>query len=397
MNIVEKFLAILVAISPIKYLCGTFVYLNIFFPLVGFIRLFKYRDFYFLFFPILVSCFLNLIVCFFHLAPMESYLRIFQLILIIHAAMYVSAKSSDFFPNLILRVFFPVLILDFLCFMIFYFFGNVSHSRFVFGFVVPRYVGLAGDPNYSGVLCAIVAMILFSFRQYIKFFVGLVIFLVSLFTISRTILIVYIVFCLGLLMGRKLLKIYCWLMLSLLFLFPVSLLLVDSYASMDDKVYLTKLTSTRYPFWVAYCSSGIQSPFGSGYFNSLEDALNFIDVDLLLHDDLSGYVNQDLVREKGVRSVFIEQHSLQLQVLSDFGVFGYLSFWFLILVLIWGMLRSNNKEALIIVCSLVGYTFMNALSEWALWCSIAFGCSFLNFKPGWPEWKSGSINRYFGS
>jgi hypothetical protein len=265
------------------------------------------------------------------------------------------------------------------------------------GFIVPRYVGLAGDPNFSGMLCAVAAMMLFSFREKYKFFVGLVIVFISLFTFSRTILVVYFVFSLGMLMGRKLLRIYCWFLLALLFLFPVCLLLIDNYASIDDKVDLTKLTSTRYPFWVAYCASGMQSPLGNGYFNSLEDALNYIDVDFLLRNDLSEYVNQDLVRAEGVRSVFIEQHSLQLQVLSDFGVIGYLSFWFLIFVLIWDVLKIDNKKALVIVGSLVGYTFINALSEWALWCSVAFVCSHLTLKPGWREWKFGSVNRCCGS
>lgn len=374
---------VLVAISPIKYLFGIGVYLNAMFPLVGLIQLFKFKYVPLIFIPVVFSSFLNFISCYLQLASFESYLRIFQLILIIFGSIYVSERNNNFIPDLISRVFFPFLILDFACFLFFYFSDNVSHSRNVLCFVVPRYVGLAGDPNFSGILCAVAAMILFSFREKGKVFIGLIIVFISLFTFSRTVLIVYIAFSLGLLIGRKLLRIYCFILLILLFLFPVFLLLTDNYASIDDKVFLTKITSTRYPFWVAYSSSGFQRPLGNGYFNSIGDALNFIDVDLLLRNDLSEYVNQDLVRSNGVRSVFIEQHSLQLQILSDFGVVGYLSFWFLVFVIIWAMLMSGHRQALVIVCSLVGYTFINALSEWALWCSIAFGCSFLTSKPSW--------------
>lgn len=379
----SKILAVLVAISPVKYLFGIGIYLNLMFPLIGLIQLFKYRYVSLIFIPVILTLLLNFVSCYLNSASLESYLRIFHLIFIIFGSIYVSNRNINFIPDLIRRVFFFVLILDFACFIFYYFFDIVSHSRNVLNFVVPRYVGLAGDPNFSGVLCAVAAMILFSFRDKDKFVIGLIIFVVSLFTFSRTVLIVYIVFSLGLLMGRKLLRIYCFILLVLLFLFPVFLLLTDNYASIEDKVFLTKITSTRYPFWVAYSSSGFQRPLGNGYFNSIGDALNFIDVDLLLRNDLSEYVNQDLVRSNGVRSVFIEQHSLQLQILSDFGVVGYLSFWFFVFVIIWTMLMSGHRQALVIVCSLVGYTFINALSEWALWCSIAFGCSFLTSKPCW--------------
>jgi len=397
MYLLEKILATFVAISPIKYLCGTFVYFNIFFPLVGLVQFFRFRNIPFLFYPVIVSCFFNLITCFWHLAPAESYFRVIQLFLIIYGAIYVSFRKNDFLPTLILRVFFPVLVVDFLFFLSFYFFENASHTRNIFGFVVPRYVGLAGDPNFSGMLCAVASMILFSFRKRVNFFVGMVIVFISLFTFSRTVFIVYFVFSLGMLMRRELFKIYCWFLLFLVFLFPVSLLLVDSYVSMDDKIYLTKITSARYPFWVAYCTLGIQSPLGCGYFNSLENALDFIDMDLLLHDDLSGYVNQGLIRKDGVRAVFIEQHSLQLQVLSDFGVVGYLSLWCLIFVLVWALLQSNNKKVLIIISSLVGYTFINAMSEWALWCSIGFSCSLLPLRFSWRDLSFGSVDLYHDS
>jgi len=149
MYLLDKILSTFVAISPIKYLCGTFVYFNIFFPLVGLVQFFRFRNIPFFFFPIIASCFLNLITCIWHLAPVESYLRVIQLILIIYGAIYVSSKSNDFLPSLILRVFFPVLAVDFMCFLSFYFLENASHTRNIFGYVVPRYVGLAGDPNFQ--------------------------------------------------------------------------------------------------------------------------------------------------------------------------------------------------------------------------------------------------------
>jgi hypothetical protein len=96
------------------------------------------------------------------------------------------------------------------------------------------------------------------------------------------------------------------------------------------------------------------------------------DEEPILDDPRSfNYYDRDEYKTNGVPSIFIEQHSWQIQTISDFGIIGYVLFWVSFFIILQRAVHKNPPAALLMICTFTGYTFTNALSEWGLWFCVA--------------------------
>lgn len=364
----------LLGLAACKYVFGSFVYCNVLLPLCGLLFGIKSLADKKEYWPLLIACAINFSSCFMSHAPGSSYLRLLQLILIIAASSFVATKSPRQINSIISRVVFPIVLFEFLLYIVSWTCGDNTNFRYLFGFLipVPRHVGIAGDPNFSAVLYSCMSYILFLNRpNKSDIYVGLILVIISLFAFSRSSYLMHLVFLMGFFLSRVQLKYYCYAMLAALFLFPFALGLSSNIMSLDHKITLTKSTSTRYPFWIAYIKASQDKPLGSGYFNSPKYSVKFVDKRILDDPRSFNYYNRDEYKTNGVPGIFIEQHSWQIQTISDFGIVGYSLFWVSFFIILQRAVYKNPPAALLMICTFTGYTFTNALSEWGLWFSIA--------------------------
>jgi hypothetical protein len=364
----------LLGLSACKYAFGSFVYCNALFPLCGLLFGIKSLADKKEYWPLLFACAINFSSCFMNHAPGSSYLRLLQLVLIIAASSFVATNNPRQINWIITRVVFPIVLFEFLFYIVSWICGDNTNFRYLFGFLipVPRHVGLAGDPNFSAVLYSCMSYILFLNRpSKSDVYVGLILAFISLFAFSRSSFLMHLVFLIGFSLSRIQLKYYCYAMIAALFAFPFVLGLSSNTMSVDHKINLTKSTSTRYPFWIAYIKASHDKPLGYGYFNSKEHSQMFVEEAILDDPRSFNYYDRDKYISNGVAAIFIEQHCWQVQVLSDFGLVGYVFFWMSFLTILQRAVRKNPHSALLMICSFTGYTFINALSEWGFWFTIA--------------------------
>lgn len=248
--------------------------------------------------------------------------------------------------------------------------------RFVFEFLdfkIPRYNFIVGEVNFSGALF----FGLFIISNYLKErFLQIIFLSLSIATFSRGVFLALLFFGLCLFVRMYIPKLlYPLLVTSLISVILYPLLIVGANYLFDEETN-RKITqkSGRYYLHAIYSIEGSQSLIGNGYFESKKKVHDY----LKSYDKIFPWMHERLDDN--------EQHSIQVQVLSDFGILGYVFFsLFLILV----ALNIARKDVDLFICLnslLVIFSFLNGLSEWIFWFFL--GLSLQGTEVKYLEWTS---------
>ena len=138
---------------------------------------------------------------------------------------------------------------------------------------------------------------------------------------------------------------------------------LNSFMPIEINKKMTRVTP-RYYLHSVYTIKGVEKPFGAGYFKS--------------RTLIKGYLKE---YEKEYPWMFegydlAEQHSIQVQVFSDFGMIGYLLFSWFIFSLSRLIYVLGEEFSVAFISLLVNFSFINGLNEWVLWTSFGFYLSF---------------------
>ena len=120
-----------------------------------------------------------------------------------------------------------------------------------------------------------------------------------------------------------------------------------------DPDLLNRLSSQRYPIWVAYVQMGIGDPLGVGYFRG----------DLVMKQ-FDSYLP--------VNSPPRQAHSIFLQVFGEFGWAGYALFVAFLLRVARIVRRAAPEQLPTLLFVLTGYAFVSGLSDWAFWVPLGY-------------------------
>lgn len=237
------------------------------------------------------------------------------------------------------------------------FLGSAGEKS-LFGYVGFRYEGLFGESNYSSIVLLIV-MILHYIQKRLCW--SIITGLLCIPLLSRGLGLSCICFSILLIVyeiNRKAFKIFSYLMFILLAFTPLWVLLVNWYADQSFIFMIEKLSAGRYFLWLPYIQMGLDNVFGVGFFQGEIHYAKYLAPHLELVDEIRGHqINQ--------------QHSLFIQVFSEFGVVGYLLLIWQFFVVLWKCQGQRFTTALF--CGvLVGFSFLNGLTDYNLFFTLGF-------------------------
>ena len=347
------------ALSSLKFPLGIHLYLNIIPVLIGlYFFSTNTKKHLKLFWPFLAMLMINLVVLLTNYEP-KSTLRIIQLFAMINFSFFIAQKwseknSKDF--ALVTTILASILIVLEIIYI-----GPDGIKDFL-GFKLPRYMGLLGESNYSAIILALNSMLLIRFKRYYL----LIINLITLFLLaSRTGFLVVLIFAfLNLLVSKypRFNRIIKYFILSLS-LTPVLLWMIWKFAPMSSIELIEKLSNGRFFLWIPYIDMGISNVFGIGYFKGWANYSEYLTPYKQLADSIRGYQLN-------------EQHNIFIQVFSEFGPICYSLFIYQIYKL--ATIRENNNIYLFSI--LIGYSFLNGLSDYVLYLIIGFSLNDVDLK-----------------
>jgi hypothetical protein len=221
--------------------------------------------------------------------------------------------------------------------------------RTILGYQIPRLGGLHGAHNYNAVMLGAVGVILAQHRPRI---LALLPMMAALTAVSRGFLVALMAWLGAKAMGRALIWI-APLIVLVLCAQPFLVLGVDAVIDQTTRVDLRKVTSSRYPIWVAYAKMGLSTPLGAGYWQGPAAMAHF-----------------DAFFAPGQQAR--EPHSLYLQVFGEFGWLGYLLLVGFLLHVTWLALRRAPAQLPVLVFVLIAYSSYSGLSDWAFWVPIGY-------------------------
>jgi hypothetical protein len=224
----------------------------------------------------------------------------------------------------------------------------LQEVRRVFGVDVPRHHGLQGEPNYNAMLYGVVGMIL---AQQPPRWLGIPPLLAALRSFSRG-LIAAIMGWLGAKAAGRQAVWLAPLAVLLVCAQPLIGLAVDGATDAGTRQTLDRLTTNRYVTWVAHAKAGLSAPLGAGYFNAQAAITTF-----------AGLPPTDPGRQA---------HSIFLQVFGEFGWLGYLAFVGFVLQTSLTVARRAPAQLPLLLFVLIGYAFLNGLTDWAFWVGIGY-------------------------
>lgn len=229
--------------------------------------------------------------------------------------------------------------------------------RKLFGMTWPRASGLHGEHNYNAMLMGALGVMLAQHRPKI---IACVPFALALTAVSRGFLLAFIAWLMASVLVRHGTKLLL-LALVLLFSQPLIVLALDALASAPLQAALDRLTSSRFPLWVAYAKMGLSAPLGVGYWvgplalAQFDPSLARAPLDPLA-TDVTGR----------------DAHSIYLQVFGEFGWFGYLLFAGFIGHVAALARRHAPDQLTVLMFVMTGYAFYDGLSDWAFWVPIGY-------------------------
>jgi hypothetical protein len=336
-----------ISLSSLKVFGGVPLYLNGFMPVLGGMHLRGWSREPLFLLPVGMAL-LNIPSLARQAAPASCYLRLLQLVLIVSFSRYLvssSALRASAFLKGVVALYGASLVLEAVL-------VGAAGVRDLFGVWVVRYRGGMGDGNFSALLLGTVALLLFNRRERVW---GGVALLLMLPMSSRGVLaafgLVLVLFGIGRL-SREVFRAAAGCCVFFCFLSPL-LFLAEGALTPRAMDRLNWVTSGRSQFYAAYARLGMDHPLGGmGYFNARRHVAGY----------MHPYFQPPDIQE---------QHSLYLQLFSDFGVLGYGLF----AVFLWEVFRRSASAGvewvLLWVFVLTGLLFLNGLHEWSFWVAAA--------------------------
>lgn len=342
-------LLMLLPVANIKVIAETKTNLPALLPLIGFISFLKDRKIFPLFLFLLLFPLYSLI----KLSLSLDYLataRTFQLIGLILFSSFLTKKIS----RELIRGMLITIITSSLLIILYEFFMSeliVVH----YAQALKRFLMMVGEPNFSAVLYLTFLGIALDFRLGWKFAVPLTIFVAL--TMSR-------MGFLGLLFAAILLipktrKIVAIPLILVTALYPI-LLKTTSTLVPDGTHKLLAKKETRYYIHNEYINLTLENPLGFGYFKAKEAYKKRLD---LKADELKSKYSLTYFESN-------EQHNTSIQVLSDFGLLGY-AFYVALLFALARYIFKTSHVSLGLTLYIFSSNFLNSLSEFSLWVTLA--------------------------
>jgi hypothetical protein len=120
------------------------------------------------------------------------------------------------------------------------------------------------------------------------------------------------------------------------------------------------MSSGRLYLMIPYVNMGLDYPLGVGYFRGLDYYAEYL-------SPIKELVNS--IRNSQIN----EQHSIFIQVFSEFGFIGYGIFvCFLINLVAKIREKHGENEVAILLCALIGYSLLNGLNDMIFYLIIAY-------------------------
>lgn len=328
-------------------------------PIVGLLNFITMRQIHKLFWPLLGLIFVGL----FHSLYFPDsvvFIRLCQLFGMVCFAQYLTEKfTSDDFERLEQSLL--ILSALFLVGEIFIS-GFIPDKEILPGVRVYRLLGIVGESNYSGLICALITISLWLRRRSWWVLLGVATVLITSSRISFLILLCGGAWSLFSFLNanhqRKTLKTLAVIIL----LYPLLLWGVEKVLPLEAQKIVNHLYSGRFTIHSSYMAMFFDNPFGVGYFRGPELFADYSQVGSKLM--LSGYLYP-------IDHIPVyQQHGLFIQVLSEFGIIGYALFVVFVWQLLSNALANGTKVAYLLIVALGGFLTLNTLSDFALFYSV---------------------------
>jgi hypothetical protein len=358
----NRFIPFLFILCVLKRPFGVPLYLNILPILVGFTYLLVARKISKVFYPLLAMYGIGLIVAIYY-SDYKSIARLGQAICMIGVSMQVALWEKEkilFFIRSLLILFGSYYILEF-------FFPTGNYLREIGGLSLIRLQGPIGEVNYSAIIVCGLGLMALLFNKTNLLIASFVILLTSL---SRTASLVLVIGSILFFFFRKfkngtLVRYFNLFFFIVLASMPLTIFLISKFGSIELVRFLETVSSGRYFLYLPYVDMGIDNFFGMGYFRGWNNYHLYLEPHLDLANSIRGHQLN-------------EQHSIFIQVFSEFGIAGYGLFLYFLNCLRKRVLIIHDQLSFtFLLLILLGYSFFNGLNEMILYVSIGIG---LNLK-----------------
>lgn len=252
-------------------------------------------------------------------------------------------------------------------------FGEPLWTREVFDFNIIRLGGIIGEPNYSAALMFGVMAINIYYKEYRRALLDLALLIT---TLSRTALVVVFLYALlcfvTVIFRKKLVGYFITFCLGLLLFYPYLLSPFNQMVDIDIRNKLNNITASRLIIASSYAERARLSFFGAGYFQF---------DNRIVPEMMSKNVRQ-LYNIWSNKEKLKEQHSMIIQVFTDFGVFGHLIFSVFILLIDRKAKSVSSIIQLTWFCIVMLFSFINGMNEIIIyfWASFIIYLSEINHK-----------------
>ena len=326
------------AIKPLK--------LNILMPLIGLADILKSRMVNIEIIPILILPLISFIQFLFH----KDFYSLIKTIQLAFNIFFFNFLIKTLKKNHISKILQYSLIISIASIMI----NMIAEQRVpsiksFLGFSIDfRYMGLTGEPNYSAIFSFFIFLISISIKKYKISIFSLI---PILFNGSRAVYLAIFIFVtyktLEKTLPKKSLKYIVIFNLILLPALPFITKSLYENTSTKNKNFLMHKSSHRIPYQNLYIQKFLNKPFGFGYYRSKKQ------------------VKANEVPKYSFK--IIDQHNTYLQILTEFGIIGFLAFSFFIYKLF--SFFTISKQ-IILISFLNAFYFVNGLNELSLYLFI---------------------------
>lgn len=239
-----------------------------------------------------------------------------------------------------------------------YWVGPMVDKEVLPGVMVPRLLGLTGESNYSGILCALVALAFGVRGQWGWALLGAVTVLFTCSRISVLLLFVGSAWPLWRRWPERRRAATAKLLLLILLAYPLWVLALDALLTMEGQAVLNRFYSGRFTIHGSYLAMLGDHPWGVGYFGGPGLFHHYAELGSRLAA-AGGYLY-------GIHHAPVyQQHNLLLQVLTEFGYLGYGIFAFFLWRALTNALSAKNGADFLFMCLLLGFLTLNGLSNFA--------------------------------
>lgn len=297
------------------------------------IRVFNYRSY-----PLIIMCIISSILSLIY-SNFEGGGRVVQFALLVSfydfALKYLRKNSIEKF------LYIPVILSP--CITLYdYVFNNYTlANKYLFGFhITQRYWGITFEPNFSAASLGLLFLISIYYKRYL---LSMMFLLFSVPTMSRNVVImlaVFVVFSFLKKYFNRWMKIFSYIFIFLSLATPISFGYLDKVLKFEDKVKVSRLTSERSELYAKYNEIIKEYPFGIGLMNGKR---------FLSHKEREFSFHKHL-----------EQHSLIIQILTEFGVLGLVCWCYFL----FSTIRALSDDNIVLLISgLSLFIFLNGIFE----------------------------------